>query len=133
MVCSDVHLQVGLLVGTVVAVGAGEGPLSSVDPHVPCQKGRKVEPLPADGALVAATGGGELASGRSWRGGQVERGLWEATPSEGRKCAVSGLQMTTHKRPASLLDMCPVLSSLWKTNSWQDETHNQGIVVACCK
>lgn len=85
----DVHLKVGLLVGTVAAVRAREGPFSSVDPHVPCKEGREVEPFPTDRALVATTGGGELARGRSWGGGQVERGLWEATPGEGRKCAVS--------------------------------------------
>lgn len=91
MVCPDVHLQVGLLVGTMAAVRAGEGSFSCVDPHVSCQKGRKVERLPTDGALVATAGGGELARGSSWGGGQVERGLWEATPGEERKCAAPQL------------------------------------------
>lgn len=85
------------MVGTVAAVRAREGPFSSVNPHVPCKEGREVEPLPTDRALVAAAGGGELARGRSWGGGQVERCLWEATPGEGRKCAASWLQITTHK------------------------------------
>lgn len=89
MVCPDVHLKVGLLVGTVAAVRAGEGPFSRVDPHVPCQKGREVESLPTDGALMETAGGGELNRGSNLGGGQMDRGLWEATPSEGRKCAAS--------------------------------------------
>lgn len=96
MVCPDVHQQVGFLVGTVAAVRAGEGSFSSMDPHVTGQKGREVEPLPTDTALVATVVGGGLARGRRRRGGQVQRGLWEATPGEGRKCAASWLLRTTH-------------------------------------
>lgn len=52
MIASDMHNEVGLLVGSVVAIRAQEGSLSSVNSHVPCQEGREVKPLPAHTADV---------------------------------------------------------------------------------
>ena len=65
MVCPNMHLKVGLLVGTMAAIRTREWPFSCVDPHVTCQKGREAKPLPTDGALMHCVDGGELVRGNS--------------------------------------------------------------------
>lgn len=96
MVCSDVHDKIWLLVCSVVAVWAGKWLLPSVNSHVACEEGVKVEPLATDVTQVVTltvslgwvAGGQWHHTGRDrWRRQVVLRALRENSEVKWRRHA----------------------------------------------